>query len=40
MISNKDIEYFLPGPSQENDRRTSTEITNDYKVILKMVLVV
>ena len=27
MFKNNDIKYFLPGPSQESDRKTNTEIT-------------
>ena len=27
VVKNKDIEYFVPGPNQESDRRASAEIT-------------
>ena len=27
MVNNNDIEYFLPGPSRENNRRASAELT-------------
>ena len=27
MVNNNEIEYYLQGPNQENDRRASAEIT-------------
>ena len=31
MAKNNDIEYFLPGPSQESDRRENTKITEQIQ---------
>ena len=31
MVTNKEIESFLPGPNQDSDRRTSAEVTKCLK---------
>ena len=35
MVKNNDVKYFLPGPSQESNRRGSAEIKNNYKGIFR-----
>ena len=39
MVNNNEINYFLPGPNQENERKQVLESQDDYKEILKMILV-
>ena len=39
VVSNNEIEYFLPGTNQDNDREQVLKSQNNYKEILKMVLV-
>ena len=31
MVINKEVNYFLPGPNQDNDKRVSTEITKQLQ---------
>ena len=37
MVNNKEINYFLLGPNQENDKKASTEITQQLQRNLKYV---
>ena len=41
MVTDKEpntINYFHPGPNQDNDKRVSAESHSNYKEILKMYL--
>ena len=38
MIKNNDVKYFLPGISQESDRRASTDITKQLQKNFEDVL--
>ena len=44
MVNNNEIEYFLPGPSKENNRAARTETTKwlqrDYNDIFSGILMV
>ena len=40
MLNNNDTEYFLPGPSSENDRKASAELTKQLERDFEDVLVV
>ena len=31
MVNSNDIEYFIPGPSQEKNRRASAELTKQLQ---------
>ena len=36
MVNSNEINYFLSGPNQENDKKVTAEITQQLHEILKM----